>query len=109
MVLERGIVVSYETLRQWAIKFGPDYTHHLRRKALICQNILHLDEAVISINGEKTPSLSESGFFGSHRHVTEIGVGNIRAPKDMIQRLEAAYIERIGRSPAAERGSQWRP
>jgi putative transposase len=25
MLLERGIVVSYETVRCWAKKFGPDY------------------------------------------------------------------------------------
>jgi len=24
MLLERGIVVSYETIRRWAIKFGAD-------------------------------------------------------------------------------------
>lgn len=26
MLLERGIVVSYETIRRWGIKFGPDYS-----------------------------------------------------------------------------------
>jgi putative transposase len=25
MLLERGIVVSYETVRRWGRKFGPDY------------------------------------------------------------------------------------
>jgi transposase-like protein len=25
MLLERGIVVSYETVRRWALKFGPAY------------------------------------------------------------------------------------
>jgi putative transposase len=24
MLLERGIIVSYETIRRWALKFGPD-------------------------------------------------------------------------------------
>ena len=32
MLLERGIVVSYETIRRWAKKFGPDYARRLRRK-----------------------------------------------------------------------------
>lgn len=32
MLLERGIVVSYETIRRWGIKFGPDYARRLRRK-----------------------------------------------------------------------------
>jgi hypothetical protein len=41
-------------------------------------------------------------------HVT-IGTGNIRAPKDMIQRLETVDLERVGKALAAERGLQWRP
>jgi type IV secretory pathway VirD2 relaxase len=42
-------------------------------------------------------------------HVTDVGGGNIRAPKDLIQRLEAVDLERAGRVLAAERGLQWRP
>jgi putative transposase len=32
MLLERGIVVSYETVRRWARKFGRDYARRLKRK-----------------------------------------------------------------------------
>jgi hypothetical protein len=32
MLLERGIVVSYETVRRWAMKFGRDYARRLKRK-----------------------------------------------------------------------------
>jgi type IV secretory pathway VirD2 relaxase len=42
-------------------------------------------------------------------HVTDLGNGHFRAPKDLIQRLEAADIERAGKALAAERGSQWQP
>ena len=42
-------------------------------------------------------------------HVTDLGNGQVRAPKDLIQRLEAADIERAGKALAAERGLQWRP
>jgi type IV secretory pathway VirD2 relaxase len=42
-------------------------------------------------------------------HVTDLGNGHVRAPKDLIQRLEAADIERAGKALAAERGLQWRP
>jgi len=42
-------------------------------------------------------------------HVTDLGAGNIRAPRDLIQRLEATAIERAGKALAAERGLQWRP
>ena len=31
MLLERGIVVSYETIRRWARKFGPDYAKRFRQ------------------------------------------------------------------------------
>ena len=53
MLLERGIVVSYETIRRWAIKFGPDYARRLNRKAPSRRDVWHLDEVVITINGEK--------------------------------------------------------
>jgi putative transposase len=44
MLLERGIVVSYETIRCWAKKFGPDYAHRLRRKQPSSSDVWHLDE-----------------------------------------------------------------
>jgi putative transposase len=31
MLLERGIVVSYETIRRWGKAFGPAYARRLRR------------------------------------------------------------------------------
>jgi transposase-like protein len=43
MLLERGILVSYETVRRWALKFGPAYARRLRRKTPSRRNIWHLD------------------------------------------------------------------
>ena len=51
--LERGIVVSYETIRRWGKKFGPDYARRLRRKQADRNDIWHLDEVVVSIAGKK--------------------------------------------------------
>jgi len=53
MLLERGIVVSYESIRRWGLKFGPNYTRRLRRKQPRRDDIWHLDEVVISIAGKK--------------------------------------------------------
>src|SRR3712207_4618451 len=53
MLLERGIAVSYETVRRWALKFGPGYAHRLKRKVPSRQDIWHLDEMVITIAGQK--------------------------------------------------------
>ncbi|MBY5482678.1 IS6 family transposase [Rhizobium leguminosarum] len=53
MLLERGIVVSYETIRRWCRKFGAAYAKQLRRKKPSRKDIWHLDEVVISIGGQK--------------------------------------------------------
>jgi putative transposase len=53
MLLERGIVVSYETIRRWGKKFGPAYTRRLRRKPPSPHDVWHLDEVVVSIAGKK--------------------------------------------------------
>ncbi len=51
--MERGIVVSYETIRRWGRKFGPAYARQLRRKKPSHRDIWHLDEVVISIGGRQ--------------------------------------------------------
>jgi putative transposase len=53
MLLERGVVVSYETVRRWDMKFGANYARRLRRKPPSSNDIWHLDEVVISIGGKK--------------------------------------------------------
>ena len=53
MLLERGIVVSYETVRRWAMKFGQDYARRLKRKRPNRNDVWHLDEVVIRIGGIK--------------------------------------------------------
>ena len=53
MLLERGIPVSYETVRRWGIKFGPSYARRLHRKQPRPTDIWHLDEMVITIAGRK--------------------------------------------------------
>jgi putative transposase len=53
MLLERGVLVSYETVRRWALKFGPDYARRLKRKKPSRRDIWHLDEVVVTIAGQK--------------------------------------------------------
>lgn len=53
MLLERGIVVSYETIRRWGRKFGPAYAKQLRFKQPSHRDIWHLDEVVVSVGGKK--------------------------------------------------------
>ena len=42
-------------------------------------------------------------------HVRDLGEGRVRAPRDLVQRLEAHEIDRVGRAMAAERGRDWTP
>ncbi len=42
-------------------------------------------------------------------YATDVGDGRIRISRDVVQRLEAREIERVGRALAAERGREWQP
>src|ERR1700734_2905177 len=53
MLLERDIVVSYETVRRWAMKFGRDYARRLKRKRASRRDIRRLDEVVVTIGGKQ--------------------------------------------------------
>ena len=51
MMLARGVVVSYETIRAWCAKFGQAYANQLRRRRPRPGDKWHLDEVFIRING----------------------------------------------------------
>jgi putative transposase len=53
LMLERGIVVSYETIRRWCGKFGQTYAGALRRRRPRPGDKWHLDEVFIKVNGEQ--------------------------------------------------------
>src|SRR3569833_510565 len=36
MLAARGISVTYETIRQWSLKFGREFANRIRRRALCC-------------------------------------------------------------------------
>ena len=50
-MLQRGVVISYETIRQWCTKFGQVYANRLRRRRARPGDKWHLDEVFIRING----------------------------------------------------------
>jgi putative transposase len=52
MMLQRGIVVSHETVRQWCAKFGQTYANGLRRRRPRPGDKWHLDEVFIKIQGK---------------------------------------------------------
>jgi putative transposase len=53
MLAARGITVSHETVRQWALKFGQAFANEIRRRLPRAGDKWHLDEVQIKIAGEK--------------------------------------------------------
>src|SRR3954454_22216995 len=53
LLIERGIEVSYETVRRWVLKFGPSFARNLRRLRPRPADTWHLDEMVVSIQSRR--------------------------------------------------------
>ena len=52
LLLYRGVEVSYEAIRAWCQKFGQQFASEIRRRRPRPSAKWHLDEMVITINGE---------------------------------------------------------
>ena len=47
----RGVILTYETVREWCLKFGQGYANDLRSKSPRPGDRWHLDEVFLKING----------------------------------------------------------
>jgi len=53
MLAARGILVSHEMVRQWALKFSQSFANQSRRRLPAAEDNWHLDEVVIRIAGPR--------------------------------------------------------
>ncbi len=53
LLAAHGIIVPYETVRQWCLKFGQDAANERRRRAPPRGDKWHLDEVYLTINGRR--------------------------------------------------------
>ncbi len=53
LLAARGVILTYETVRQWCRKFGQTYANELRRRRPRPGDTWYLDEVFISINGQQ--------------------------------------------------------
>ena len=53
LLADRGVIVSYETIRCWCLKFGPEYAKSIRRKQGRLGDIWHVDELFVRIQGRQ--------------------------------------------------------
>ena len=53
LLAQRGIEVSYETIRQWCLKFGPTYVTKAKRRQPRLGDVWYLDEVFVKIGGRQ--------------------------------------------------------
>jgi putative transposase len=53
LLAERGLDVSYETIRRWVLKFAPAFARRLRHRRPPASSQWHLDEMVARIAGKR--------------------------------------------------------
>src|SRR6516162_11484361 len=61
LLAERGLDISYETMRPWVLKFGPAIARQLRQRRPRPSDRWHLDEMVVRIAGiSGVPSITKA-------------------------------------------------
>ena len=53
ILVQRGIVVSYESIRAWGLRFGRAFANALKRRRLRPGDKWHLDEVFLRIGGKQ--------------------------------------------------------
>ena len=95
MLAARGISVTYETIRQWGLKFGQEFATRIRRRAPRRGDKWHFDEVVVSIAGKKHwlwHAVDQEGF------VLDVLVQS-RRDKKAAKRLFRKLLKKQGRAP----------
>ena len=52
LLAQRGIIVSYESIRRWCLKFGPRYQRSLKRREGQLGDHWYADEVFVTIQGQ---------------------------------------------------------
>jgi putative transposase len=95
MMLERGITVSYKTIRRWCRSHGSRLTARLRRKTPVASDVWHLDEVVVRIGGKKCwlwRAVDQDGYVLDEIVQTR---RNAKAARRLLVRL----LKKQGRAP----------
>src|SRR5215208_5188433 len=95
MLAARGITVSHETVRQWALKFGQDFANQIRRRLPAAGDKWHLDEVVIKIAGRKHWLWRAVDQHGSVLDILVQSRRNTKAAKRLLRKL----LKKLGIAP----------
>jgi putative transposase len=97
LLAQRGIDVSYETVRRWSLKFGLAYARKLGRAHPRADERWHLDEVFVSINGKSMYLWRAVDCEGEVLDVLVQSRRNRRAAMKMMRKL----LKSQGFTPAA--------
>ncbi|GHO68316.1 hypothetical protein KSC_072080 [Ktedonobacter sp. SOSP1-52] len=94
---QRGIVVSYETVRQWCLKFGQTYANELRRRHPKTGDTWHMDEVYLKINGKTHYVWRAVDQYGNMLDILVQSRGNKQAAKTFFRKLLKGlhYVPRV--------------
>ena len=95
LLAARGIMVSHETVRRWALKFGQAFANQIRRRLPRAGDKWHLDEVVVKIAGVTHwlwRAVDQTGM------VLDVLVQS-RRDKDAAKRLLRKLLKRQCRTP----------
>jgi putative transposase len=95
MLAARNILVSHETVRQWALKFGQAFANEIRRRLPQAGDKWHLDEVVITIAGTKHWLWRAVDQHGVVLDVLVQSRRDAKAAKRLLRKL----LKRQGRAP----------
>ncbi len=87
MLAARGILVSYETVRQWALKFGQSFANQIRRRLPAVGDKWHLDEVAISVAGKKHWLWRAVDQYGIVLDILVQSRRNAKAAKRLLRKL----------------------
>lgn len=93
LLAERGLEVSYETIRRWVLKFGPAFARNLRRLRPRPSGQWHLDEMAVVIGGKRLwlwRAVDSEGEIPGHPRAA--APRQSRSPQAHAQALEEAGL-----------------
>ncbi len=99
----RGVIVSYETIRQWSRKFGAEYARKLKRREGRLGDTWHLDELFVTIRGERHTGPS------CLRSFTSLNVTPTTEPKSRTSRPDSVSDRCDDSNPRLKRSDSCQP
>jgi len=87
LMVERGIDVSYETIRRWVDKFGSTYAKRLRSRSETPSPVWHLDEVYTKIAGRMVYLWRAVDNEGTVLDVVVQGRRNTKAATRLLRKL----------------------